>query len=169
MAEPFLGEIRIFGFDFPPKGWAYCDGAFLPINQNQALFSLLGVTFGGNGQTTFQLPDFRGRVPIHAGDGFTLGNSGGAEAHTLSIAELPMHTHFVSAQNVTATTPDPTNALLAASSSAVGSVYGTATQLVAMGSSAVTNTGGSQPHQNMQPYLALNFCIALQGLFPTAN
>lgn len=169
MAEPFLGEIRIFGFDYPPKGWAFCDGAFLPINQNQPLFALLGTRFGGNGQTNFALPDLRGRAAIHAGNGFGLGTSGGEEAHTITVSELPMHTHFVSAQNVTATTPDPTNGLLAASSSAVGSVYGDASQLVAMSPLAVTSVGGSQPHLNMQPYLSLNFCMAMQGLFPSQN
>ena len=169
MSDAFLGEIRLFSFDFPPQGWAFCDGAFLPINQNQPLYSLLGPTFGGNGQVNFALPDLRGRTPIHMGAGFSRGTAGGEEAHTLSVAELPTHVHLVSAQNVTATTPDPTNGLLSASSSAVGAVYGAATQLAAMGAAAVTVVGGSQPHTNMQPYLSLNFCIALQGMFPTQN
>lgn len=165
MAEPFLGEIRIMSFVFAPKGWALCNGQFLPINQNQALFSLLGTTFGGNGQTTFALPDNRGRTPIHVGSGHTLGERAGEQAHTLSIAEIPTHTHAVHASSAAATTPVPTSSVLAPANN----LYSASTALVALGASSVTNTGGSQAHLNMQPFLTLSFCIALQGIFPSPN
>ncbi len=164
MAEPFLSEIRIMSFVFAPKGWALCNGQLLPINQNQALFSLLGTTFGGDGSVNFALPDLRGRVPIHVGSGHTLGERSGEQAHTLSIAELPQHTHVVNAANVAAATDDPTSNLPAVAGL---NAYGAATGLTAMGASAVTNTGGSQAHLNMQPFLTLSFCIALQGIFPS--
>ena len=168
MAEPFLGEIRMTSFGFAPKGWARCEGQFLPINQNQALFALLGTTFGGNGQTTFALPDLRGRVPIHAGNSFTLGTRGGAASHTLTISEMPMHTHLVQATAAAATTNMPSNQALLAMSTAA-QAYAPAGNLHAMAPDAVTNAGGSQAHTNMQPLLALNFCIALQGIFPSQN
>lgn len=169
MAEPFLSEIRIMSFVFAPKGWALCNGQLLPINQNQGLFSLLGTTFGGDGRVNFALPDLRGRTPIHVGSGHTLGERGGEQAHTLSIAELPTHTHVAQAVNATATTPDPTNAFFGGASSAIGSVYGPATNLVATNAGNIGNTGGSQAHLNMQPFLTLNFSIALQGIFPSPN
>jgi microcystin-dependent protein len=169
MAEPFLSEIRLMSFAFAPKGWALCDGQLLPINQNQALFSLLGTTFGGDGRVNFGLPDLRGRIPIHVGSGHTLGERGGEQAHTLSITELPTHIHVLSGTS-NSTDPNgtavPTSNLLA---SGPGEVYGGASSLVAMGPSMVTNTGGSQAHLNMQPFLTLNFSIALQGIFPSAN
>ena len=165
MAEPFLSEIRIMSFVFAPKGWATCDGQFLPINQNQALFSLLGTTYGGNGQTTFALPDLRGRVPIHMGSGHTLGERAGEQAHTLSISELPTHTHVVSASSAAGTTANPSNNVLSLASN----VYQTATQLTSLSPTAVPNVGGSQAHLNMQPFLTLSFCIALQGIFPSQN
>lgn len=164
MAEPFLSEIRIMSFVFPPKGWALCNGQLLPINQNQALFSLLGTTFGGDGRVNFALPDLRGRTPIHVGSGHTLGERGGEQAHTVSIAELPTHTHVMNGTGNDATVNVPTNAALAKSS---GRLYGAPTNLVALAPSAVTNTGGSQAHLNMQPFLTLSFCIALQGIFPS--
>ena len=168
MSEPFLSEIRIFSFNFAPKGWALCNGQLLPINQNQALFSLLGTTFGGNGQTNFALPNLQGRTPIHVGSGHTLGEQGGAQAHTLSIAELPEHTHPVNATSATATTNTPSSSSLLAQ--ATGSqLYGSAANLEAMLPSAISSIGGSQAHLNMQPYLILNFCIALQGIFPSPN
>ncbi|HEX8212011.1 MAG TPA: tail fiber protein [Longimicrobium sp.] len=166
MAEPFLSEIRVMSFNFAPKGWAMCNGQLLPINQNQALFSLLGTTYGGNGQTTFALPNLQGKTPIHTGSGFTLGQTGGEQSHTLSIAELPTHVHVANALSVTAATPVPTGNMLATSS---GEIYSDAAALVAMAPGTIGNVGGSQSHLNMQPYLALNFCIALQGIFPSPN
>ena len=168
MAEPFLSEIRIMSFDFAPKGWALCNGQLLPINQNQALFSLLGTTYGGNGQTTFALPNLQGRVPIHVGSGHTLGERAGEYAHTLSISGLPQHTHAANATSVAATAGTPSNTLML--SQAVGAnLYGAAANLQPMAPNATTPLGGSQPHENMQPFLTLNFCIALQGIFPSQN
>ncbi|MRR11824.1 phage tail protein [bacterium] len=166
MAEPFLSEIRVMSFVFAPKGWALCNGQLLPINQNQALFSLLGTTFGGNGQTTFALPDLRGRTPIHVGSGHTLGETGGEQAHTLSIAELPTHVHVAQATTLEGDTPVPAGNVLADSPS---QLYAAASGVTALGASTVTNTGGSQAHLNMQPFLTLSFCIALQGIFPSPN
>jgi microcystin-dependent protein len=166
MAEPFLAEIRIMSFVFAPKGWALCNGQFLPINQNQALFALLGTTFGGNGQTTFALPNLQGRTPIHVGSGHTLGEQGGAESHTLSIAQLPEHLHAATATTATATTNTPASSLLLSQSTA-SQLYGPPANLQAMSSAAITSVGGSQAHLNMQPFLTLNFCIALQGIFPS--
>lgn len=169
MAEPFLSEIRLFSFNFAPRRWAMCNGQLLPINQNQALFALLGTTYGGNGQTTFGLPDLRGRVPIHVGAGFTLGERAGTESHTLGLAELPTHTHVASGTGVSATTPDPTNNLLANASAALGTPFGPATSPVAMATNSIFPIGGNQPHENRQPFLTLTFCIALQGIFPSPN
>jgi len=167
MAEPFLAEIRIMSFGFAPQGWAMCNGQLLPINQNQALFSLLGTTYGGNGQTTFGLPDLRGQTPIHFGQ-HVLGEKGGEQAHTLSISELSTHVHTLSGTSTAASQPVPTGALLA-TSAATDPIYGSASSLVAMSASALANVGGSQAHQNMQPFLTLNFCIALIGIFPSRN
>jgi len=170
MAEPFLSEIRIFSFGFAPKGWALANGQLLPINQNQALFSLLGTTFGGDGRVNFALPNLQSRVPIHVGNGHTLGEQGGEQAHTLSINELPTHTHVLSASTTVATTNDPsvTPAKMLAQSTGT-EMYSPASNLVAMAAGAVSNTGGSQAHLNMQPFLVLNFSIALQGIFPSAT
>ena len=166
MAEPFLSEIRIMSFVFAPKGWALCNGQLLPINQNQALFSLLGTTFGGDGRVNFALPDLRGRVPIHVGSGHTLGERGGEQAHTLSMAEMPMHTHFVSASNTaTGGNSSPTNRFLGGANN----LYGSGAPLTTLHPASVSNTGGSQAHLNMQPFLTLSFCIALQGIFPSPN
>ena len=166
MAEPFLSEIRIMSFVFAPKGWALCNGQLLPINQNQGLFSLLGTTFGGDGRVNFALPDCRGRTPIHVGSGHTLGERGGEPAHSISIAEVPEHTHVLNATSVTATAATPANNLMLATSSPQF-MYGPPTNLVAMAPAGVNNVGGSQAHLNMQPFLTLNFCIALQGIFPS--
>src|ERR1700759_4792998 len=168
MAEPFLSEIRLMSFGFAPKGWALCNGQLLPINQNQALFSLLGTTFGGDGRVNFGLPDYRGRVPIHVGSGHTLGERGGEASHTLSISEIPTHTHTANASQTTGATNSPSPSLMLATSTPQ-SIYGPATNLVAMASQTVSSIGGSQAHLNMQPYLTLSFCIALQGIFPSPN
>ncbi|HJX27722.1 MAG TPA: tail fiber protein [Thermoanaerobaculia bacterium] len=169
MAEPFLSEIRIMSFVFAPKGWALCNGQLLPINQNQALFSLLGTTFGGDGRVNFALPDLRGRTPIHVGNGHTLGEKAGEQAHTLSIAELPQHTHVLNATTSTATTNNPGSGVMLAQSTAAELYASGASSLQAMSPAAVSSTGGSQAHLNMQPFLTLSFCIALQGIFPSPN
>jgi len=168
MAEPFLSEIRIMSFNFAPKGWALCNGQLLPINQNQGLFSLLGTTFGGDGRVNFALPDLRSRTPIHVGSGHTLGEMGGEQAHTLSVAELPTHAHTQSATTAVATTNVPSSGVTLAQSTAAN-LYAAPTALQAMRADAVSNVGGSQAHLNMQPFLTLNFCIALQGIFPSPN
>lgn len=168
MAEPFLSEIRIMSFSFPPKGWALCNGQLLPINQNQALFSLLGTTYGGDGRVNFGLPNLQGRTPIHVGSGHTLGERAGEQAHTLSTSELPTHTHSANAANVAATAGNPSNARMI-SQSAGANLYAGASNLNAMAPQAISNVGGSQPHENMQPFLTLSFCIALQGIFPSQN
>jgi microcystin-dependent protein len=168
MAEPFLSEIRIMSFVFAPKGWALCNGQLLPINQNQALFSLLGTTFGGDGRVNFALPDLRGRTPIHVGSGHTLGERAGAQAHTLSIAELPTHTHTVSGSSNAADAAVPTGNLLGAvDQTTFGTAYAGPSNVVAFSPLAVSSIGGSQAHLNMQPFLTLSFCIALQGIFPS--
>jgi microcystin-dependent protein len=169
MAEPFLSEIRIMSFGFAPKGWALCNGQLLPINQNQALFSLLGTTFGGDGRVNFALPNLQARAPIHVGSGHTLGEQGGEQAHTLSISELPTHTHVANGTSALADQPAPGGNLLATvdPSAFTTSAYAPAGSLTAMAAASVTNTGGSQAHLNMQPFLVLNFCIALQGIFPS--
>ena len=164
MAEPFLSEIRIFSFAFAPRSWALCDGQLLPINQNQALFSLLGTTFGGDGRVDFALPDLRSRVPIHAGSGHTLGERGGEQAHTLNIAEMPTHVHVVKATSEGQNTIVPTNNYL---SMTAPSEFYAGTASVAMNAAVISNVGGSQAHLNMQPFLTLSFCIALQGIFPS--
>lgn len=164
MAEPFLGEIRLMSFVFAPKGWALCNGQLLPINQNQALFSLLGTTFGGDGRVNFALPDYRGRVPIHVGNGHTLGERGGEQAHTLSAGELPEHIHRVRASTTaTGGSASPAGRYLGGGNN----VYRTDGSLTALSPATVSNTGGSQAHLNMQPFLTLSFCIALQGIFPS--
>ena len=165
MAEPFLSEIRIMSFVFAPKGWALCNGQLLPINQNQALFSLLGTTFGGDGRVNFALPDLRGNVPIHVGSGHTLGEKGGTQAVTLSIAQMPTHTHVANASSTTASQPLATGNVLGA----VANLYNPPQSLTSLLPATITNVGGSQAHLNMQPFLTLSFCIALQGIFPSPN
>ena len=166
MAEPFLSEIRLFSFNFPPKGWAFCNGQLLPINQNQALFSLLGTTYGGNGQTNFALPNLRGRCAMHEGSSFTLGQAAGQTAHTLTVQEMPQHLHFAQAATSNGDTPVPTGNYMGAFNNAYRTPGG---NLIAMDPSTNGSVGGSQPHNNMSPYLVINFCIALQGIFPSPN
>jgi microcystin-dependent protein len=167
MAEPFLSEIRIMSFVFPPKGWALCNGQLLPINQNQALFSLLGTTFGGDGRVNFALPDLRGRTPIHVGGSHTLGERGGEQAHTLSISEIPTHTHVLNGTSNNGAAQVPTGNLLAKEPNFF--YHSPDNNQVAMNPSCVANVGGSQAHLNMQPFLTLSFAIALQGIFPSPN
>ena len=166
MSEPFLGEIRMFGGNFAPRGWAFCNGQVLSIAQNTALFSLLGTTYGGNGQTTFALPDLRGRAPIHVGQGFTLGQKGGQEFHTLLMSEMPAHNHFVIGTTAAANTNNTSSNLLAQSP---GTPYRQLTNPVALNPANVTNVGGSQPHENRQPFLVVGMIIALVGIFPSQN
>lgn len=166
MATPFIGEVKIVSFNFAPKGWALCNGQLLPINQNQALFSILGTTYGGDGRVNFALPDLRGRVPIHMGSGFTLGQRAGEETHTLTQQEMTQHTHQFFGNNQTASGAIPSNSMLAV---AAASIYGAPTNVTTLRPDTVTNIGGSQPHQNLQPYLVVNYCIALQGIFPSQN
>ena len=168
MSEPFLSEIRLMSFVFAPRGWALCNGQLLPINQNQALFSLLGTTYGGDGRVNFALPDLRARVAMHDGAGHTLGERGGEAAHTVSVAELPAHTHALVGTTATATgrLTGPTQALASSTGSAA---YAPPSASLAMSTEALGLAGGSQAHENRQPFLALNYCIALQGIFPSQN
>ena len=165
MAEPFLGEIRIMTYDFAPKGWALCDGQLLPINQNQALFSLLGTTFGGDGRTTFALPDLQARTPIHAGAGHILGEVGGEASHTLALAELPQHTHVLSGATSGNGTANPAGAFIGPANNLYHAPGGSSP----MSPSSISTVGSGQPHENRQPYLTLTLCIALQGIFPSRN
>ena len=166
MAEPFLSEIRIMSFNFAPKGWALCNGQLLPINQNQGLFSLLGTTYGGDGRVNFALPNLQGRAPIHMGSGHTLGERAGEQAHTLSISELPTHTHVANGSGTPADTNTPDNTTYLG---VVANTYAPAGNLAALAASEIGNAGGGQAHLNMQPFLVLNLCIALQGIFPSQN
>ncbi len=169
MANPFVGEIRVFPFNFAPLGWARCSGQLLPISQNTALFSLLGTQFGGNGTSNFQLPNLQGSVPINMGEGAELtsrviGEVGGAPTVTLTAAEIPAHSHSVVCAAI-GTSDSPLDAVFAGSHA--GNAYAPPGTLVNMNAAAVAPAGGSQPHNNMPPYLVLNFCIALQGVFPS--
>jgi microcystin-dependent protein len=167
LAEPFLSEIRIMSFNFAPKGWALCNGQLLPINQNQALFSLLGTTYGGDGRVNFALPDLQARTPIHVGSGHTLGERAGEAAHTVVIGELPTHTHAANASSSVGNNVAPTNNILASS---LNQSYRAPDQaLTSLNPATIGNAGGSQAHNNTQPFLTLSFCIALQGIFPSQN
>ncbi|HEX3672756.1 MAG TPA: tail fiber protein [Rhizomicrobium sp.] len=179
MTQPFLAQVEIFSFNFAPKGWAQCNGQLLPINQNQALFSLLGTTYGGDGRVNFGLPDLRSRVPIHQGAGFTLGERAGEENHTLISSEMPQHNHFPMGDTTTGNTDTP------ASSTALGkgtnsglqspstqfsiSIYSSAPPTTVLAPQSIGYAGGSQAHPNLMPYLCLNMCIALVGIFPSQN
>jgi len=165
MAQPFLGQITLFSFNYPPKNWAFCNGQLLPINQNQPLFALLGTVYGGDGRVNFALPNLQGRVPMHFGNGYNLGNAVGAISHTLSLNELPQHSHALTASSNAGSATAPTGNLPAA---AITDPYSTAEPNVSL-NAALSSNGGSQAHPNMQPYLVLNFCIALAGIFPSQN
>ncbi len=166
MSEPFLAEIKIVGFNFAPRGWAFCDGQILPINQNQSLYSLLGTTYGGDGRTSFALPDLRGRTPVHVGDGVTLGARTGEETHALTVNEMPNHSHSLRASSSVGDAPIPNGFVLADSPV---QLYSDPSNLVDLRSQTIADAGAGVGHENMQPYLTLNFCIALQGLFPPRN
>jgi len=166
MSEPFLGEIKIISWNFPPKGWTFCNGQLLPINQNQALFSILGTTYGGDGRVNFALPNLQGRMPVHVGNGIVLGEQGGETAHTLNISELPTHTHTpVGSSTNPPTSPGAAGMLWSSNNTKAFA----ASSNVAMNPACILPAGGSQPHENMSPYLVLNFIIALQGIFPSQN
>jgi microcystin-dependent protein len=167
VSEPFLGEVKMISWNYPPKGWSFCNGALLPINQNQALFSLFGTMYGGDGRVNFALPNLQGRVPIHQGNGHVQGQAGGETAHTLTMSEMPQHLHFVTADTATGTASPTGSSRFAASSSQP--LYAPPNNLVAMDPRVIGNAGGSQPHQNLQPYLCINFIVALQGIFPSRN
>jgi microcystin-dependent protein len=172
MSNPFMAEIRMMSFPFAPKNWALCNGQLLPINQNQALFSLMGTTYGGDGRVNFALPNLQGRVAMHMGQGHTQGERGGQEAHTIIMSEMPAHIHPANADsnktNANQTIPTVPNAKPGnASPALIYSTGGAGMQAVAMNAAMVTSIGGSQPHENRQPYLCLNFCIALLGIFPS--
>ena len=164
MSEPFIGEIKMIPWNFPPKGWAFCNGQLLPINQNQALFSLLGTTYGGDGRTTFALPNLQGQSPFHVGGGLVLGERGGETAHTLTQSEMPAHTHPPKASANGPNQGSPVNNFWAAASGSYS-----ASPDSSMNPSLISPVGGSQPHNNLQPYLVINFIIAIQGIFPSRN
>lgn len=169
MSQPYVGEIRMFGGNFPPSGWMFCQGQLLPISENETLFNLIGTTYGGDGQSTFALPDLRGRLPIHQGTNpktqttFVLAQQGGAEEITLTVQQIAAHTHAFIASTSAASSTSPANALLARPTA---SIYNAGTTPVAMAAAAITPVGGSQPHSNFQPYLCIDFIISLFGIFP---
>ena len=165
MTEMYLGELRCFPYNFAPKGWAMCNGQILPINVNTALFSLLGTTYGGDGRVNFGLPNLQGRTPMHVGNGHTLGERGGEQAHTLSLSEIPIHTHVLQGTSATGTQLIPAGNLLAVNN--LPAYHAVDANVTAMAANTVSNVGGSQAHLNMQPFLTLNFSIALQGIFPS--
>lgn len=171
MSEPFLAEIRIVGFNFAPRGWAFCDGQILPINQNQSLYSLLGTTYGGDGRSSFALPELRGRTPVHKGDGYNLGQRGGQETVTLTTAEIATHTHSLKATSNPGEGRNPLGAAMLADPQGSDLIYGnyTLADRTTLHSNTISNAGGGQAHTNMQPFLTLSYCIALQGLFPSRN
>jgi microcystin-dependent protein len=164
MGTPYLAEIRIFSFNYPPKGWAFCNGQLLAINQNQALFALLGTTYGGNGVQTFALPNLQGNFPVHVGNGFVLGQVGGEFSHTLNLNEMPAHTHVPAGSSTPANLGVPTGNVWATGNAAYNPTANTT-----MNPAGILSLGGSQAHENRPPFLVVNFCIALQGIFPSQN
>ena len=169
MSEPFLGEIRLTSFSFAPRGWALCNGQLLSISQNTALFSLLGTYYGGNGTSNFALPNLMARSPLHASGAHPIGQAGGAATHTLTVNEMPSHGHALRASSKTAASPSPNGGVLALPARGGTPAYAAATSLVPLNPAAITAAGGSQPHENMPPYLVMNFVIALQGIYPSRN
>ena len=173
MSNPYVGEIRMFGGSFAPAGWAFCNGALMPISENETLFNLIGTTYGGDGQTTFALPDLQGRTPVHQGQGpgitqnYTIGEVAGVEQVTLTTQQIPVHNHAWVASSALGTGSDPTNSLLAQHPTA--SPYSVAPPTGAMNAQMVSIVGGSQPHENMQPYLCITYIISLFGIFPSQN
>jgi microcystin-dependent protein len=167
MAQPYVGEIRIFAGNFAPAGWMFCEGQLLPISENETLFNLIGTTYGGDGQSTFALPDLRGRLPIHFGNGFTLAETGGVEEVTLTTSQIPAHSHPFLASQDNATANAAQGNVLASTTGAAVSAYGTDTPIISLVASTIGPVGGSQPHTNFQPYLCLDFIISLFGIFPS--
>lgn len=166
MAQPYVGEIRMFAGNFAPAGWMFCDGSLLPISENETLFQLIGTTYGGDGQSTFALPDLRGRLPVHMGNGFILAETGGAEEITLTVSQIPAHSHPLLASNDQATSPDPSGSVSARAS---GFGYGSRPSPTNLAANSISSVGGSQPHTNFQPYLCISFIISLFGIFPSPN
>jgi microcystin-dependent protein len=164
MAQPYIGEIRMFAGNFAPAGWMFCEGQLLPISENETLFNLIGTTYGGDGQSTFALPDLRGRIPIHQGNGFTLAETGGTEEVVLTVQQIPAHTHPLLATTAVGTAASPQGSVLASSGSS--NAYRPGPSAVALSAQTVGSVGGSQPHTNFQPYLCVDFIISLFGIFP---
>lgn len=167
MSQPFIGEIRMFAGNFAPVGWAFCNGAIIPIDQNDALFNLIGTTYGGDGQTTFALPNLQSRLPVHVGPGFALGQSGGVETVTLTTSQIPAHSHVPQCNGGAGNVANPAGAVWATPTT--GSVYSSTAPGSAMDPGALGSSGGSQPHDNMHPFLVINFILSLFGVFPSQN
>ena len=165
MAQPYVGEIRMFAGNFAPAGWMFCEGQLLPISENETLFNLIGTTYGGDGQSTFGLPDLRGRIPIHQGNGFILAETGGVETVTLTVSQIPAHSHPMLGANAVANDPNPANNVVGESSAIT--LYQSGAPATPMSANAISSVGGSQPHNNFQPYLCVDFIISLFGIFPS--
>lgn len=165
MAQPYVGEIRMFAGNFAPAGWMFCEGQLLPISEYETLFNLIGTTYGGDGQSTFALPDLRGRIPIHFGNGFTLAETGGVETVTLTVSQIPAHSHAFLATSSPANATGPTGNVLGELTAA--SIFTNSAPTIAMAAGTGSSTGGSQPHDNFQPYLCVDFIISLFGIFPS--